>query len=88
MRSGAAVPRRAYVVLALAIAGISIAAPLIRLSETHPLTIATWRLALSLAVIVPLTVRGGRWKQWRTLSRGERVACLAAGLALALHFWT
>lgn len=87
MTTATTVPRRAYVVLALAIAGISFAAPLIRLSHAHPLTIATWRLAISLAVILPLTMRKGQWRQWRLLSRGELVACVGAGMALALHFW-
>lgn len=83
-----AVPRRAYVVLALAVASISFAAPLIRISGAHPLAIATWRLAIAMVVIVPMTVRGGSWKQWRTLTRGELAACVGAGIALALHFWS
>lgn len=89
MEGPTAVQRRhAYLVLLLAVLGISFAAPLIRLSHAHPLTIATWRLAIALAVIVPLTLRGGGWRQWRTLVIGEWGACVAAGVALALHFWS
>jgi drug/metabolite transporter (DMT)-like permease len=68
--------------------GISFAGPLIRLSAAHPLSIATWRLGIAMLVIVPLAIRGGGWRQWRTLSAADLLICLAAGVSLALHFWT
>ena len=80
--------RRAPLVLAVAVLGISLAAPLIRLSAAAPLAIATWRLAFSLLIIaVALAVTGG-WRQWSRLSAREVGVALAAGVALAIHFWS
>jgi len=78
----------ASVVLALALLGISIAAPLVRLSDAHPLAIAVWRLAFSLAIVALFLLATGGWRQWRRLdARGVGVA-LGAGAMLALHFWS
>jgi drug/metabolite transporter (DMT)-like permease len=74
-------------VLALAILGISIAAPLIRYSDAHPITIAVWRLAIAEGIILLLLVRNGQWRQWRTLSRGDLGLATGAGVLLAMHFW-
>lgn len=79
--------RRAVLVLVLAIAGISIAAPLIRYSDAHPLAIAIWRLAFALLIILPLLVRQHGWEQWSRLRRGDGALALLAGVMLALHFW-
>ena len=79
---------KVLVVLALAIAGISLAAPLIRLSSAHPVAIAIWRLVISLGLIgVALAATRG-WRAWRTLTPREIVLALAAGAMLALHFWS
>ena len=75
-------------VLALALLGISFAGPLVRLSHAHPLAIATWRLGISVAVIVVFLVAGGGWRQWRRLGRGEVGVAVGAGALLALHFWS
>lgn len=88
MPAQARVPGRVYLVLVLAVLGISLAAPLIRLSTADPLSIAAWRLALAMLVIVPLAVRSGAWRHWQTLSHREIALCVAAGVSLALHFWT
>ncbi len=77
-----------YLVLAAALVGISFAAPLIRLSEAHPITIATWRLAISLVPITILAARSGGLRAIGTLSRTHRLASIAAGVLLALHFWS
>lgn len=77
-----------YLVLALALLGISTSGPLARLSAAPPLAIATWRLGFSLIIVaVPLLVTGG-WRQWRTLSRKDIAIALAAGAFLAVHFWS
>ncbi len=74
-------------VLALALAGISFAAPLIRYSGAHPLAIATWRLLFSLAIVAAPLLLSGSWRQWSRLDRrGVTIAALA-GVLLALHFW-
>ena len=73
--------------LALAVLGISVAAPLVRLSHADPLAIAAWRLFFSLIIIAGFLSASGRWRQWRTLDvRGVALA-LVAGVLLALHFW-
>ena len=79
---------RPWLVLLVAVLGISIAAPLIRLSAAHPVAIAVWRLAFSLAIIAVLLVGTGSWRQWRTLRRRDVAVALGAGAMLALHFWT
>ncbi|MEP6991190.1 MAG: DMT family transporter [bacterium] len=79
--------RRAPVVLALAVMGISMSGPLVRLSHAHPLAIATWRLAFSLVIIGIALAFTGQWRQWRTLTRRELAIALGAGAMLALHFW-
>lgn len=75
-------------VLAGSLFGISLAAPLIRLSDAHPITIATWRLAIALVPIALLAWRAGSWKAYRTLEPRLLLAALAAGVLLALHFWS
>ncbi len=80
--------RRGPLVLAVAVIGISFAAPLIRLSAAAPLAIATWRLGLSMVIIaLALAVTGG-WRQWQRLTVRELGVALAAGVALAIHFWS
>ncbi|HJU65768.1 MAG TPA: DMT family transporter [Gemmatimonadaceae bacterium] len=75
-------------VLVLAIAGFSFAGPLTRLSEAHALTIAIWRLAFSLLVLLPLFLAERGWREWSRLSGRDLALALAAGLVLALHFWS
>jgi hypothetical protein len=45
--------RSPIVILTIALLGISVAAPLIRVSHDPPLAIAVWRLGFSLLVIIP-----------------------------------
>lgn len=75
-------------VLAGSLVGISLAAPLIRLSDAHPITIATWRLAIALIPIAVLAWRAGSWRAYRTLDPRLLLAALGAGVLLALHFWS
>ena len=80
--------RRAPFVLALALLGVSLSGPLVRLSHAHPLAIAAWRLAFSLVIIAIALVLTGEWRQWRRLSRREVAIAIGAGGMLALHFWS
>ena len=80
--------RRAPFVLALALLGVSLSGPLVRLSHAHPLAIAAWRLAFSLVIITIALVLTGEWRQWRRLSRREVAIAVGAGGMLALHFWS
>ena len=80
--------QRAGIVLLLAIAGISFAAPLIRLSSAHPVAIAIWRLVISLVLLGAILVFTRGWRAWRALTAREVTLALTAGGMLALHFWS
>jgi len=75
-------------VLLAAIIGISMAAPLVRLSHAAPLVIATWRLFFSVLVIAAVLVPRRGWTQWKRLDRRGIALALGAGVMLALHFWS
>jgi drug/metabolite transporter (DMT)-like permease len=75
-------------VLLGALFGISMAAPLIRLSTAHPIAIAAWRLAISLVPIAAFAWRHDSWRAYRTLERRHLLAAGGAGVLLALHFWS
>ena len=79
---------RPVFVLLLAIVGISVAAPLIRLSAAHPVTIAVWRLVFSLALLGVALVAMRGWRAWRGLSRRDVAIAVGAGAMLAIHFWS
>ena len=79
---------RPAAVLALSLIGISFAAPLVRLSEAHPLAIAAWRLGFSLLIVGAFLGASGGWRQWRALGARDFGAAAAAGVMLALHFWS
>jgi drug/metabolite transporter (DMT)-like permease len=80
--------RRAPLVLVLAVLGVSLSGPLVRLSHAHPLAIAAWRLAFSLAAIAVALLVTGEWREWRRVTRTELGIALGAGTMLALHFWS
>ncbi len=89
MPAGSAVPSRSsFAVLAVSVIGISFAAPLTRLSNAAPLVIATWRLGFSLIVVAVALAIGGRWREWRGLSRVDLLLSVGAGFMLAIHFWS
>jgi drug/metabolite transporter (DMT)-like permease len=81
-------PKLLPLVLAAAVLGISSSGPLARLSALAPLGIAIWRVALALVLVLGAVVVTGAWKEWRTLSRRDVAIAAAAGVCLALHFWT
>ncbi len=80
--------RSPLVVLLIALLGISLAAPLTRLSSAPGLVIAAWRLGFALVVIAGALVIGGEWRAWRKLSVRDVGLTLAAGVFLAVHFWS
>lgn len=75
-------------VLALALVGISFAAPLIRVSAADPLVIATWRLGFSMLIVAAALLVGGGWREWRSLAGRDYLFAVGAGLLLAIHFWS
>ncbi len=95
MRSGSNAPsnvpsnaRSPVLVLAVALIGISVAAPMIRISHNPPLTIAVWRLGFSLLLIIPFLANSCGWRQWSVLTGRDFLIAIAAGVLLALHFWS
>lgn len=74
--------------LAIAVLGISVAAPLVRLSNADPIAIAFWRLAFSLLFVIAALLGTGTWRELRTLTRTELVIGGGAGIMLAVHFWS
>jgi drug/metabolite transporter (DMT)-like permease len=77
--------------LALAVAAVSTAAPLVRVADAPTLAIAFWRNALALPVLALLVVLGARRRQNRaheTLDGRERRLCAIAGVFLGAHFAT
>jgi len=81
-------PRILPAVLLAGVVGISTSGPLATLSSAAPLTIALWRLVLSLAAIGVALVVTGSWREWRTLRRRDVAVACGAGAMLALHFWS
>ena len=79
---------RPALVLLLAIAGISVAAPLIRLSSAHPVAIAVWRLVISLGILGVVLAATRGWRAWRVLARRDVAIAVGAGAMLAIHFWS
>ena len=78
---------QAYWVLALAVLGFSFGGPLVRLSNSDPVTIAVWRLAFSLLIVGGFLLFTREWRDWRKLTPRELLIAVIAGIALALHFW-
>jgi drug/metabolite transporter (DMT)-like permease len=79
--------RNPYPVLVLSLLGISIAGPLVRLSDADPLTIAAWRLGFSLLIVGGFLLAKQEWRDWRRIRLGDLSLALFAGVSLALHFW-
>ncbi len=81
-------PSLVSAVLLLSVLGVSLSGPLVRLSNAHPIAIAVWRLAFSLAIIaVPLIITRA-WQQWRALDATALALSVIGGVMLALHFWS
>jgi len=68
-----------------AIIAVSTAAVLIRLSDSHPITIAFWRLFLSTVLLSPFAVTHLK-RDYGQLTRRTVLYLVAVGFVLALHF--
>ncbi|WP_369383493.1 DMT family transporter [Streptomyces sp. cg36] len=71
--------------LAVAIASVSLSAPLIAATAAPALAIAFWRNAMAVGALTPLAVFKYR-RALRALTRRETGLAVAAGALLALHF--
>ena len=77
-----------WLILALSLVGISFAAPLVKLSDSSALVIATWRLGLSLGLVAVPLLAGSGAREIAVIPRRTALLTIAAGVLLALHFWT
>jgi len=78
------VSRRLFL-LAVGVAAISCAAVLVRLAAAPPLAVASFRLLLASAILLPIGLLRARREMASLLQRHGRLLCLA-GVLLALHF--
>jgi drug/metabolite transporter (DMT)-like permease len=85
--AGGVVPGRAadLTLLAVAIAGVSMSAPLIAATAAPALAIAFWRNAMAVGVLSPVALWRHR-SELRRMGRRSVLLSLAAGVVLALHF--
>lgn len=76
------------VVLAVAVVGISVAGPLVRLSEAPAAVIAMWRMGFSLVIVAAALAASMQWRELLTIRPRELALSVLAGVALAAHFWS
>jgi len=86
-RPGAGTTVQVYAVLALGVAAVSVAAPLIKVAAAPPLSIAAYRLLLAAIPALGLALCTHR-AELRSISSADRRALILAGLCLAGHFAT
>jgi drug/metabolite transporter (DMT)-like permease len=81
----AAVPRVDFLLLALAVAGVALSAPLISAIAAPAVAIAFWRNCIAAGVLTPITLLRHR-AELCAMSRRAVLLSLSAGAFLALHF--
>jgi drug/metabolite transporter (DMT)-like permease len=77
--------RRAAPALALGLFGVSWAAVLVRLAAAPAPTVAFWRLVFSVALLSPVLVLSGEWRQLRRLDARDWIWLGLGGVFLAAH---
>jgi drug/metabolite transporter (DMT)-like permease len=60
----------------------------VRLSTAPAITIAVWRVGLSLVIVALALGATGEWRQWRRLEPDALGVGALAGVCLAFHFWS
>jgi drug/metabolite transporter (DMT)-like permease len=78
---------RAYGLLALAVLCVSVGSIFIRLAAAPPLAVAFYRIGLATLIVAPFAARPAA-RAWPGLSSRRRLAVIASGIALGLHFAT
>ncbi len=76
-----------YGLLALAVLCVSVGSIFIRLAAAPPLAVAFYRITLATLLIAPFAA-GSAVRAWPALSSRRRLAMIASGVALGLHFAT
>jgi drug/metabolite transporter (DMT)-like permease len=78
--------------LTVGVCALSVSAPLIAYAAAPGLAIAFWRNAISAGVLIPVAAASRRdelaWLVRTRAGRSAGLACLLAGVALAVHFGT
>src|SRR2546423_1650602 len=87
MRRAVQVGRGDLVLIAVAVAAVSTAAPLIREAQAPALAIAFWRNAFAVVVLAPVCAAFRR-EEIACLDPGPARGALLAGLLLSAHFAT
>lgn len=77
--------RRALPALALGLFGVSWSAVLVRLADAPAATVAFWRLAISVVLLLPFLLRSGQVSELKRLDRRDWVWVAGAGAFLAAH---
>lgn len=75
-------------VLLVGVAAMSWAGPLIKFTSAPPQVVSAWRLVFSVAFIAVVIMARGKRVPPPKLERSEWLLAIAAGIMLALHFWT
>ncbi|WP_455352613.1 DMT family transporter [Streptomyces sp. SYSU K217416] len=78
-------PRIDFLLLGVALAGVSLSAPLIAATAAPALAIAFWRNAMAVGALAPVALLRHR-AELRGMGRRAALLAVAAGLMLALHF--
>ena len=76
-----------YALLALAVLCVSVGSIFIRFAAAPPLAVAFYRITLATLVVAPFAA-GSAVRAWPVLSSRRRLAVIASGIALGLHFAT
>lgn len=74
-----------YLILAIGVISVSFAAIFIRLAEAPPLVIATYRLIIASAILIPFNFVRSGWLP-KSLSRSDVLLIILASIFIALHF--
>ena len=74
------------VALLISIVAVSTASILIRMSDSAPLAIASYRLIFSTLILLPFFIGFGSLEKLRSISRRDLLNLVAVGIVLALHF--
>ena len=72
-------------IIILGVIGVSLSAPLIRISTAPTMVLVLYRVAFATVLLLPASLLRNR-SELKTMSRGERLLCLLSGLFLGLHF--
>ena len=77
---------KSYLILLVGVLSVSFAAIFIRLADAPPLVIATYRLTIAAAILIPIASIKSKWDISK-LSSHDILLILLSSVFVALHFW-